>query len=163
MGVASRTVNYAVLDVGHQMLISSPSRFGGGRVIGVDEQVWRHAPGGYRYVRVIVDLAPIRGGTGPSRLLEMIPGQLTKVRTSWLKDCPARFLAGIEEVTMDGFTGFKAAATEQLPAVIKVVAWPGTHLTAVDITPSSPPSGTGGNPGTLSTASAAPCAPRRTY
>ena len=62
-------VNYAVLDSGQQLLINDPSRFDGVQVIGVDEHCWRHTGHGSHYVTVIIDLTPIRDGTGPSRLL----------------------------------------------------------------------------------------------
>ena len=44
------------------------------RVIGVDEHVWRHTPYGDKFVTVILDVTPIRDRSGPSRLLDMIPG-----------------------------------------------------------------------------------------
>jgi transposase len=44
-------------------------------VIGVDEHVWRHTRRGDKYVTVIVDLTPVREGTGPVRLLDMVEGR----------------------------------------------------------------------------------------
>ena len=40
--------------------------FDGWAAIGVDEHVWRHTRAGDRFVTVIIDLTPIRDGTGPS-------------------------------------------------------------------------------------------------
>ncbi|WP_010534166.1 ISL3 family transposase [Brachybacterium squillarum] len=121
LGVAWHTVNTAVLDLGHQLLIDDPSRFDGVRVIGVDEHVWRHAPGRDRFVTVIIDLTPIREATGPSRLLDMVPGRSKKVLATWLNEQPPGFRDGVEVVAMDGFTGFKTAAAEQLPAAVAVM------------------------------------------
>jgi hypothetical protein len=42
-------------------------------VIGVDGHVWRHTHGD-KYVTVIIDLTPIRDGTGSSRLLDLVQG-----------------------------------------------------------------------------------------
>ena len=45
------------------------------RVIGVDEHVWRHTPYGDKYVTVILDVTPVHDRSGPSRLLDMVPGR----------------------------------------------------------------------------------------
>ena len=85
------------------------------RVIGVDEHVWRHTPYGVKCVTVILDLTPIRDRIGPSRLLDMVPGRSKKVFTTWLTSRPDTWRSRIEIVAMDGFTGFKSAAAEELP------------------------------------------------
>jgi hypothetical protein len=36
---------------------------------------WRYTRTGDRYVRVTIDLTPIRSGTGPSRLLDIVEGR----------------------------------------------------------------------------------------
>ena len=69
------TANDAVLAEGRRLLIDDPARFDGARVIGVDEHVWRHTRRGDKYVTVIIDLTPIRDGTGPARLLDMVEGR----------------------------------------------------------------------------------------
>ena len=85
------------------------------RVIGVDEHVWRHTPYGDKYVTVILDLTPIRDRRGPSRLLDMVSGRSKKVFKTWLASQPDTWRERIEIVAMDGFTGFKSAAAEELP------------------------------------------------
>ena len=85
------------------------------RVIGVDEHVWRHTPYGDKYVTVILDLTPIRDRRGPSRLLDMVPGCSKRVFKTWLASRPDTWRERIEIVAMDGFTGFKSAAAEELP------------------------------------------------
>jgi transposase-like protein len=68
LGVSWNTANDAVLAEGRRVLIEDPHRFDGVRVIGVDEHCWRHTRRGDKYVTVIIDLTPIRDGTGPARL-----------------------------------------------------------------------------------------------
>ena len=85
------------------------------RVIGVDEHVWRHTPYGDKFVTVILDVTPIRDRSGPSRLLDMVPGRSKKVFKTWLASQPDTWRSRIEIVAMDGFTGFKSAAAEELP------------------------------------------------
>jgi len=82
-------------------------------VIGVDEHAWRHTRFGDKYVTVIIDLTPVHHGTGPSRLLDTIPCRSTAVFATWT--------TRIDVVAMDGFTGFKTAATEELPAATVVM------------------------------------------
>ena len=91
------------------------------RVIGVDEHVWRHTPYGDKYVTVILDLTPIRDRSGPSRLLDMVPGRSKKVFKTWLASQPHTWRERIEIVAMDGFTGFKSAAAEELPGARAVM------------------------------------------
>jgi len=63
-------------------LIDEVGRFDGVRVIGVDEHVWRHTRRGDTYVTVIIDLTPIRSGTGPAQLLDMVEGRSKQVCSS---------------------------------------------------------------------------------
>jgi len=65
---------------------------------------------------VIIDLTPVRAGTGPARLLDMVEGRSKAVFKTWLADRPQHWRDRIEVVAMDGFTGFKTAAAEELPA-----------------------------------------------
>lgn len=90
-------------------------------VIGVDEHVWRHTRRGEKYVTVVIDLTPVRDGTGPARLLDMIEGRSKQTFKSWLADRDQAWRDGVEVVAMDGFTGFKTAAVEELPGVATVM------------------------------------------
>jgi transposase len=124
LGVSWNTANDAVLAEGRRALIEDPSRFDGVRVIGVDEHVWRHTrPGdqGDKYVTVIIDLTPVRDGTGPARLLDMVEGRSKSTFQEWLAERPAAWRDGVEVVAMDGFTGFKTAAAEELPDATAVM------------------------------------------
>ena len=121
LGVAWDTANDAVLAEGRRVLIDDEHRFDGVKVLGVDEHVWRHTRRGDKYVTVIIDLTPIRDGTGPARLLDMVEGRSKKTFKTWLAARPQAWRDGIEVVAMDGFTGYKSAATEELPAAVAVM------------------------------------------
>ncbi|MBK9726295.1 MAG: ISL3 family transposase [Candidatus Lutibacillus vidarii] len=121
LAVAWDTANDAVLAEGQRMLIGDPARFDGVAVIGVDEHVWRHTRKGDKYVTVIIDLTPIRDGTGPARLLDMVEGRSKQAFKTWLADRPQAWRDGVEVVAMDGFTGFKTATAEELPDAVAVM------------------------------------------
>ncbi len=121
LGVAWNTANDAVLAEGRRVLIADPDRFEGVAVIGVDEHVWRHTRRGDKYVTVIIDLTPIRSGTGPARLLDMVEGRSKAAFKGWLADRPQAWRQGVEVVAMDGFTGFKTATAEELPDAVAVM------------------------------------------
>ena len=114
LGVAWNTANTAVLAEGVRLLINDPARCEGVPVIGVDEHVWRHTPCGDKYVTVVLDVTPVRDRNGPSRLLDMIRGRSKRVFKTWLASQPHTWCERIELVAMDGFTGFKSAAAEEL-------------------------------------------------
>ena len=121
LGVGWHTANGAVLDEGRRVLISDPARLEGVAVIGVDEHAWRHTRFGEKYVTVVIDLTPVRDGTGPARLLDMVPGRSKQVFKTWLEAQTPVFRDGIQVVAMDGFTGFKTAAAEALPDATEVM------------------------------------------
>ncbi len=121
LAVAWNTANDAVLEEGKRVLIGDPARFEAVTVIGVDEHVWRHTRRGDKYVTVIVDLTPIRAGTGPARLLDMAPGRSKQAFKQWLADRPQAWRDRVEVVAMDGFTGFKTATAEVLPDAVAVM------------------------------------------
>ena len=121
LGVSWHTANNAVLAEGRRVLIDDPTRFEGVAVVGVDEHVWRHTRRGDRYVTVIIDLTPVRDGRGPSRLLDMVEGRSKAVFKTWLAERPQAWRDGVQVVAMDGFTGFKTAAAEELPDAVAVM------------------------------------------
>ena len=91
LGVAWNTANDAVLAEGKRVLIEDEQRFDGVHVLGVDEHVWRHTKRGDKYVTVIIDLTPIRDGTGPARPLDMVEGRSKQAFKTWLANRPLRF------------------------------------------------------------------------
>jgi len=74
-----------------------------------------------QYVTVIIDLTGIRDGTGPVRLLDMVEGRSKQAFKQWLTDRPQAWRDRVEVVAMDGFTGFKTAAAEELPDAVAVM------------------------------------------
>ncbi len=121
LAVAWDTANDAILAEGQRVLIDDASRFDGVEVLGVDEHVWRHTRRGDRYVTVIIDLTPVKNGTGPARLLDMVEGRSKKVFKAWLAARPRAWRDRVETVAMDGFTGFKTAAAEEVPQAAAVM------------------------------------------
>jgi transposase len=121
LAVSWNTANSAVLAEGKRVLIDDPTRYDGVKVIGVDEHVWRHTRKGDKYVTVIIDLTPIRDGSGAARLLDMVEGRSKQVFKSWLAARPKAWRDALEVVAMDGFTGFKSATSEELPQAAAVM------------------------------------------
>jgi len=103
------------------VLISDPARFDAVQVIGVDEHVWRHGRYGEKHVTVIIDLTPVRDKTGPARLLDMVEGRSKQAFKQWLASRAQAWRDSVEIVAMDGFSGFKTAAAEELPQAVEVM------------------------------------------
>ena len=121
LAVRWNTANDAVLAEGKRLLIDDPARIDGVTAIGVDEHVWRHTRRGDKYVTVVIDLTPLRAGTGPARLLDMVQGRSKKAFKAWLAERDQAWRDQVEVVAMDGFTGFKTAAEEELPEATAVM------------------------------------------
>ena len=81
-------------------------------------------PTATRIVTVILDVTPVRDRRGPSRLLDMVPGRSKGVFKTWLASQSDTWRENIEIVAMDGFTGFKSAAAEELPDATAVMGHP---------------------------------------
>ncbi|MBN9178921.1 MAG: ISL3 family transposase [Microbacterium sp.] len=95
LGVLWHTANTAILAEGKRRLIDDPARFD--------------------------DLTPARNKTGPARLLDMVEGRSKAVFKQWLAARPKEWSKQIEVVAMDGFSGFKTAASEELPDAVPVM------------------------------------------
>ena len=121
LDVSWNTANDAVVAEGKRVLINDPARFDGVTTIGVDEHVWRHTRHGDKFVTVIIDLTSPRTGTGPARLLDMVEGRSKRVFKTWLAERGQAWRDTVEVVAMDGFAGFKTAATEELPDAVAVM------------------------------------------
>ena len=124
LGRSWDTVNsIAVEATGELLLRAGPARLEGVRVIGVDEHRWAHtrtaeADG---FVTVITDLTDVVAGHGPARLLDLVPGRSAAALSGWLAARDQGFRDRVEIVAMDGFGGYKNAATEALPDAITVM------------------------------------------
>src|SRR5690606_20512465 len=75
-----------------------------------------------KYVTVIIDLTPVREGTGPARSLDMVEGRSKAVFKDWLSQRPPAWREGTEVVALDGATGLKTAAAEEAPDAAPVMA-----------------------------------------
>lgn len=136
LGLSWDTVNSIAMDATQVIVATDTTRLEGVRVIGVDEHRWSHTRrrGADGYVTVIVDLTPVVDGTGRARLLDLVPGRSAAAFKTWLAVQTPTFRDHVEIVAMDGFSGYKNAATDQLPEAIAVmdpfhvVALAGTKL-----------------------------------
>ena len=123
LGLSWDTVNTIAMDATQVIVAADTGRLHGVRVIGVDEHRWSHTrrAGDDGYVTVIIDLTPVLNGTGRARLLDLVAGRSAAALTSWLSAQSAQFRDDVEVVAMDGFGGYKTAATEQLPGATTVM------------------------------------------
>jgi len=123
LGLSWDTVNTIALDATRTIIAADTTRLDGVRVIGVDEHRWSHTrrPGDHGYVTVIVDLTPVLEGSGRARLLDLVPGRSAAALKSWLANQTAAFRDQVEVVAMDGFGGYKTAATDVLPEATPVM------------------------------------------
>jgi transposase len=123
LGLSWDTVNTIALDATQMIVAADTTRLDGVRVIGVDEHRWSHTrrAGDDGYVTVIIDLTPVLDGTGRARLLDLVAGRSAAALKSWLAERSPTFRDQVEVVAMDGFGGYKTAATEVLPEATAVM------------------------------------------
>ena len=136
LGLSWHTVSsIAMRTVTELITAAGPDRLTGVRVIGVDEHRW--APrrlGAAGFVTLIIDLTPTHDQTGPARLLDPVEGRSASALASWLAAQPADFAHAVQVIAMDGYAGYKTAATEVIPDAVAVmdrfhvVALAGTKL-----------------------------------
>jgi transposase len=123
LGVSWHTVSsIAMRAVSDLVAAAGQDRLAGVKVIGVDEHRW--APrrvGAAGFVTLIIDLTPTYDHTGPARLLDMVEGRSATALASWLAAQPAAFAQAVEVIAMDGFAGYKTAATEVIPDAVTVM------------------------------------------
>jgi transposase len=124
LGRSWDTVNDIAVAATSELLLSvGPARLEGVEVIGVDEHKWAHvrtAPAD-GFVTVITDLTAVVAGQGPARLLDVVPGRSAAAMTSWLDARSQAFRDQVQIVAMDGFGGYKNAATAALPDAVTVM------------------------------------------
>jgi transposase len=144
-----------------------PARLDGVRVIGVDEHRWAHTrhAAGEGFVTVIVDLTGVVEGSGRARLLDLVAGRSAAAMTGWLAERTPQFRAQVQVVAMDGFGGYKNAATTAVPDAVTVmdpfhvVALAGAKLDLCRQRVQQDTRGHRGRAGTRSTGPGGPCAP----
>jgi transposase len=136
LGRSWDTINSIAVDATRTLLLADTTRLDGVAVIGVDEHRWAHTrdAAGDGFVTVIVDLTAVVAGTGRARLLDLVPGRSAAALSGWLAERDQAFRDRVEVVAMDGFGGYKNAATSALPDAVTVmdpfhvVALAGTKL-----------------------------------
>lgn len=123
LGLSWHTVSsIAMRAVASLIAAAGLNRLDGVRIIGVDEHRWAPRRRGTEgFVTLIIDLTPVHDGTGPARLLDLVKGRSAAALTSWLDEQPPAFRAQVEVIAMDGFGGYKTAATEVLPDATAVM------------------------------------------
>ena len=124
LGRSWDTVNdIAVAATSELLLTAGPARLEGVEVIGVDEHKWAHVRSAEAdgFVTVITDLTAVVAGHGPARLLDMVPGRSAAAMTGWLAARSKAFRDRVQIVAMDGFGGYKNAATAALPDAVTVM------------------------------------------
>ncbi|WP_249266623.1 MULTISPECIES: ISL3 family transposase [unclassified Pseudonocardia] len=124
LGRSWDTVNTISVAATQELLLTAgPARLHGVRVIGVDEHKWAHVFGadGGGFVTVITDLTAVVAGQGPARLLDLVPGRSAAAMRAWLDARDQVFRDGVRIVAMDGFGGYKNAATTALPDAVAVM------------------------------------------
>ena len=124
LGRSWDTVNTIAVEATQTLLLcAGPARLDGVEVIGVDEHKWAHVRTAAEdgFVTVITDLTAVLAGTGPARLLDMVPGRSAAAMTGWLDARSQAFRDQVKIVAMDGFGGYKNAATEALPDAVTVM------------------------------------------
>ncbi|GAB2505887.1 Transposase [Corynebacterium atrinae] len=138
LGVGWDLVNSIALDACRSLIYDQPGHFDQVRVLGVDEHVWKHTtrPGQpSKFVTIFVDLTPVIEGTGPSRLLDVVPGRSGVVVEQWLAQRTEQFRSMVTTVAMDGFAGYATAVGKQIPTAQKVMdPFHVVHLAAEKLT-----------------------------
>ena len=124
LGRSWDTINAIAVEATTALLATAgPARLDGVRVIGVDEHRWAHTrhAAGEGYVTVIVDLTAVVEQTGRARLLDLVAGRSAAALTGWLAERAPGFRDQVQVVAMDGFGGYKNAATSMLPDAVTVM------------------------------------------
>ncbi|MGH3584927.1 MAG: ISL3 family transposase [Pseudonocardia sp.] len=124
LGRSWDTINTIAVEATRELLAAAgPARLDGVRVLGVDEHRWAHTrhAAGNGFVTVIVDLTAVVAQTGPARLLDLVEGRSAAAFADWLTARTPEFRAQVQVVAMDGFTGYKNAATHAVPDAVTVM------------------------------------------
>ena len=124
LGRSWDTINTIAVEATTMLLSTAgPARLDGVEVIGVDEHKWAHvrtAPDD-GFVTVITDLTAVVAGSGRARLLDLVAGRSAAALSAWLHDRSQTFRDQVRIVAMDGFGGYKNAATDALPEAVTVM------------------------------------------
>ena len=137
LGLGWNTVNALAVELTRELVFDRPGHLDGVRYLGVDEHKWKHCrgQGDPDFVTVIVDLTPVIEGTGPARLLDMVPGRSAAALAGWLEKRDPNFRSRVQVVSMDGFAGYRTATASALPDARAVMdPFHVVHLAAEKVT-----------------------------
>ncbi|MGB6244047.1 ISL3 family transposase [Gordonia sp. (in: high G+C Gram-positive bacteria)] len=117
LGIGWDLTNDLALSAVSDLVYDQPGHLAGVRYLGVDEHKWKHCrgQGDASFVTVIVDLTPVIDGTGPARLLDMVPGRSAAALETWLDRQEPNFRSRIQRIALDGFAGYHRAAADAIP------------------------------------------------
>ena len=123
LGRSWDTINTIAVEATTELLAAHPARLDDVQVLGVDEHRWAHTrhAAGDGFVTVIVDLTAVVAQTGRARLLDLVEGRSAAAFAGWLAARTPEFRAQVQVVAMDGFTGYKNAATQSVPDAVTVM------------------------------------------
>lgn len=124
LGRSWDTINTIAVAATTELLAAAgPARLDNVQVLGVDEHRWAHTrhAAGDGFVTVIVDLTPVVAQTGQARLLDLVEGRSAAAFADWLAERTPEFRAQVQVVAMDGFTGYKNAASTAVPDAVTVM------------------------------------------
>ena len=123
LGLSWHTVSSIAMGAVTELIaVAGPGRLDGARVIGVDEHRWAPRRRGTEgFVTLIIDLTPVHDGTGSARLLDLVVGRSAAALKTWLAHQSPTFRDQVEVIAMDGFGGYKSAATDALPEATAVM------------------------------------------
>ena len=149
LGVSWHTVSSIAMRATADLITAAgPDRLTGVRVIEVDEHRWAPRRRGTEgFVTLIIDLTPCSTAPASARLLDMVAGRSAAALSTWLASQPPAFRDQVDVVAMDGFGGYKTAATDALPDAttvmdpFHVVALAGAKLDLARSASSSRPKG----------------------
>src|SRR5699024_3754052 len=100
LGVSWDLTNDLALSAVRDLVYDQPQHLADVRYLGVDEHKWKHCSGqgAASFVTVIVDLTPVIDGTGPARLLDMVPGRSAAALETWLDRQEPNFRSRIQRI-----------------------------------------------------------------
>lgn len=100
------------------LVTAGPARLDRVRVIRVDQHRWTHTRHAASDGFVIVDLTPVVEQGRRARLLDLVEDCSAAALTGWLVERAPAFRDRIQIVIMDGFGGYKNAATSTGPDAV---------------------------------------------
>ena len=124
MRLSWNTVNKLAKEYTHALMDKAKNTPPEVTALAIDEHCWRHGKIGRdgkfqdRFYSVIYDISTVGKPGGKGAVIAMVPGRSKKAFATWLAAQTDTFKAGVQVVSMDGFTAYANAAKEHLPNAI---------------------------------------------